>query len=70
MMILSLQALRARYETCPHDEAWHLLMSGHWNEGHRVILLHIAPETIINGELPVSPWYIQKLVNLSLSTFM
>lgn len=44
------QALKARYENKPHDEAWHLLKSCHWNESHKVILKHIASDAIINGK--------------------
>ena len=43
------QALRARYEGRPHEEAVHLLKSGRWNLGHRIILDSLASEAIING---------------------
>ncbi|XP_069129368.1 nuclear pore complex protein Nup98-Nup96-like isoform X2 [Argopecten irradians] len=42
------KAMRARFENRPHDEAWHLLKSGHWNDSHRVVLKHIAADAIIN----------------------
>ncbi|XP_060070181.1 nuclear pore complex protein Nup98-Nup96-like isoform X2 [Ylistrum balloti] len=42
------KAMRARFENRPHEEAWHLLKSGHWNDSHRVVLKHIAADAIIN----------------------
>ncbi|XP_033744102.1 nuclear pore complex protein Nup98-Nup96-like [Pecten maximus] len=42
------KAMRARFESRPHEEAWHLLKSGHWNDSHRVVLNHIASDAIIS----------------------
>ena len=51
---LALQARRAKYEQRNHDEAWHLLKAGHWNESHRALLKHVAADAIINGRLGTS----------------
>ncbi|CAH1777571.1 unnamed protein product [Owenia fusiformis] len=42
------KAQKARSEGRFHDEAWHLLKAGFWNDSHRIILRHIASEAIIN----------------------
>ena len=44
-----LQATRAKYEGRTHDEAWHLLKAGDWNESHQILLRNVAPDAIING---------------------
>ncbi len=43
--------MRAQYEGRPHDEAWHLLKAGRWNESHKILLRHVAPDAVINGML-------------------
>ena len=43
--------MRAQYEGRPHDEAWHLLKAGRWNESHKILLRHVAPDSVINGML-------------------
>ncbi|XP_033631554.1 nuclear pore complex protein Nup98-Nup96-like isoform X1 [Asterias rubens] len=42
------KALKALYEKRPHQQAWHLLEAGHWNDGHSVIIKHLAADAIIN----------------------
>lgn len=47
---VSLQALRARYEGRPREEAFHLVKARHWSLGHNVILRSLASDAIINGK--------------------
>ena len=44
------QAVRARALGCRRDEARLLLLAERWQEGHDLLVQHIAPECIINGE--------------------
>ena len=48
-ILSTFQAVRAKYEGRSHDEAWHLLKAGRWNESHQILLRHVAPDAIING---------------------
>ena len=43
------QARHARASGRHHDEAWHLLKAGHWNESHHCLLTNVASDAIING---------------------
>lgn len=47
--VVSLQALRARYEGRTREEAFHLVKARHWGMGHNVILRSLASDAIING---------------------
>ena len=44
------QAVRARALGRRRDEARLLLLAERWQEGHDLLVQHIAPECIINGE--------------------
>ena len=48
------QALRAKYEDRPSDEAWHLMKAGLWNRSHEIVLKHLAADAIIHGKLSIS----------------
>jgi nuclear pore complex protein Nup98-Nup96 len=43
------KALRAKAENNYIAEAWHLLQAKQWNRAHSLIISHIAPEAIVNG---------------------
>ncbi|KAG1655395.1 Nuclear pore complex protein Nup98-Nup96 [Nymphon striatum] len=43
-----LQYLKARYSFQYNDEAKYLSEAGEWNDSHKIILKHIAPDAIIN----------------------
>ncbi|XP_076117193.1 nuclear pore complex protein Nup98-Nup96-like isoform X3 [Mytilus galloprovincialis] len=57
------KALRAKHENKSHEEALHLLKSGHWNASHKVILKHIAPDAIINENHEYLKKYLKELSN-------
>jgi len=43
------QALRARCAGDLIQEAWHLLNADLWNKCHVIVVNHIAPQAIVNG---------------------
>ncbi|XP_048244213.1 nuclear pore complex protein Nup98-Nup96-like isoform X2 [Haliotis rufescens] len=55
------KAIKARSENKYHDEAWHLLKAAQWNEGHKVILAHIAADAIINENFAYLRRYLEEL---------
>lgn len=49
-LLAVIQALRAQYLQCHHLQALHLLRAELWDEAHTVVVDHLVPDAIINGE--------------------
>jgi len=48
------KAIKSRCEGLHEEEAWHLLHSDQLNPAHKIVLLHIAPQLIVNGRCLLS----------------